>query len=179
MTVIRIVEEKTKKISFGKVAFPPYQQKKRACKVEIELGLRTMSDGTTRFSICGSIWNHTHTDIYSGGQNDETIRSLIKDGELSATPILLEVLELWDKYHLNHLRPGTPEQEEAVQQGFETGAIKRFQKESFYDQAVRHLKSVGLYEVQHEGKPYRYGSAWICSSIPEKDLKRIQEIMEG
>ena len=178
MKIIRIVEEKTKKLSFGKVAFPPYQ-KKRACKVEIKLSLISMSDGTTRFSACGSIWNHKRTDIYSGGQNDETIKSLIKEGELSVTPILLEVLELWDKYHLNHLHPGTPEQEEAVQQGFETGAIKRFQKESFYEQAVRYLKSVGLYEVQHNGKPYRYGSDWIYSQIPEKDLKRIQEIMEG
>ncbi len=178
MKVIRIVEEKVKKISFGKVAFPPYQ-KKRACKVEIELGLTTMSDGTTRFSACGSIWNHKRTDIYSGGQNDETIKSLIKEGELSASPLLLEIIELWDKYHLNYLKPGTPEQEEAVQKGFETGAIKRFQKESFYDQVVRYLKSVGLYEVQHEGKPYRYGSDWIYSQIPEKDLKRIREIMEG
>lgn len=154
-------------------------KRKKACKVEIKLNLTVMSDGTTRFSVCGSIWNHKRTDIYSGGQNDETIKSLIKEGELSASPLLLEILELWDKYHLNYLRPGTPEQEEAVQQGFETGAIKRFQKESFYEQAVRYLKSVGLYEVQHNGKPYRYGSDWIYSQIPEKDLKRIQEIMEG
>ncbi|CAM3441198.1 hypothetical protein [Helicobacter labetoulli] len=178
MKVIRIVEKKTKKISFGKVAFPPYQ-KKRACKVELELGLTTMSDGSVRFSVCGSIWNHLHTDIYSGGQNDETIRALIKEGELSASPLLLEILELWDKYHLNDLKPGTPEQEEAVQQGWELGAIKRFQKESFYEQACAYLKSVGLYEVQYNGKPYRYGSAWIYSSIPPKDLKRIKEIMEG
>ena len=178
MRIINIVEEKTKKISFGKVAFPPYQ-KKKSCEVEIEINLTTMSDGTTRFSACGSIWNHTHTDIYSGGQNDETIKALIKEGELQASPLLLEIIELWGKYHLNYLKPGTPEQEEAVQKGFELGAIKRFQKESFYEQAVRHLKSVGLYEVQHEGKPYRYGSDWIYSQIPEKDLKRIKEIMEG
>ncbi len=170
MKIIRIVKEKTKKISFGKVAFPPYQ-KKRSCEVEIELSLTTMSDGRIRFSICGSIWNHLHTDIYSGGQICRTIKSLAKNGEIKASPLLLEIIELWDKYHINDLCPGTPKQEEAVRQGFETGAIKRFQKESFYDQAVRYLKSVGLYEVQYEGKPYRYGSGWIHSSIPEKDLK--------
>lgn len=90
MTTINIVEEKNKKISFGKVAFPPYQNRK-ACKVELEL--TTMSDGSVRFSVCGSIWNHLHTDIYSGGQNDETIRALIKEGFLEASPLLLEVLE--------------------------------------------------------------------------------------
>lgn len=173
-----IVKEKNKKLSFGKVAFPPYQMKK-SCEVELELGLTTMSDGTTRFSVCGSIWNHTHTDTYTCGQIDGTIKSLIKEGELEASPLLLEIVELWDKYHLNYLCPGTSEQEKAVQKGWELGAIKKFQKESFYDQAVRYLKSVGLYEVQHEGKPYRYGSGWIYCSIPEKDLNRIQEIMEG
>lgn len=178
MTVIKIIEEKNKRLSFGKVAFPPYQ-KRKSCEVELELSLTKMSNGTTRFSVCGFIWNHTHTDIYSGGQIDETIRALIKEGELEASPILSEVLELWSKYHLNHLCPGTPEQEEAVQKGWELGAIKKFQKESFYEQACAYLKSVGLYEVQHEGKPYRYGSDWIYSQIPKKDLKRIQEIMEG
>ena len=138
-----------------------------------------MSDGTTRFSICGYIWNHLHTNIYKGGQIDETIKALIKEGELEASPFLLEVLELWDKYHLNYLCPGTPEQEEAVQNGFESGAIKRFQKESFYEQMCAYLKSVGLYEVQHEGKPYRYGSGWIYRQIPQRDLNRIQEAMKG
>ncbi len=176
--MIEIVEEKSKKILFGKVAFPPYQMKK-SCEVELELRLTAMSDGTTRFSVSGSIWNHTHTDTYSCGQNDESIKALIKEGELEASPLILEVLELWDKYHLNHLCPGTPEQEEAVQKGFETGAIKKFQKESFYEQAVAYLKSVGLYEVQHGGKPYCYGSGWIHKQIPQRDLKRIQEIMEG
>jgi hypothetical protein len=67
---------------------------------------------------------------------------------------------------------GTPEQEAAVKVWKEQG--NRYE----YKAICEMLKDLGLYEVEYNGKPYRYGSGWLYQPIPEADLQRIREIMK-
>ena len=39
------------------------------------------------------------------------------------------------------------------------------------------LRGLGLYEVEVDGKPYKYGHSWLYRAIPEGDLDRINEII--
>jgi len=79
-----------------------------------------------------------------------------------------ELLSFWKRYHLNDMKAGTPEQEKALDS-------KKFQKiwekakkegKSHYDIACDYLKKLNLYEVDHEGKKYRYGTAWLKEKLP-------------
>lgn len=171
-------------IDFGKIAF---YGKARINRVTVDLELRekggeaifTIDPATKErnytgehtpkyleLSICGDIWNKTNTDIFCGGQCLDTIAEFVK------TPLFKEIYRFWKLYHLNGMHAGTPEQEAAIEAWEAQG--NRYD----YTKACEHLKSVGLYEVELNGKPYRYGSAWLHQDIPEADLARIKEIIE-
>ena len=47
-----------------------------------------------------------------------------------------------------------------------------------YDESCNYLKSLGLYEVMHEGKPYKYGTGWLYEPIPADDLAKIKNLFE-
>ena len=126
------------------------------------------------FTASGNIWNHCHSNIYSGGQNLDEIAKYIK------TPLFQKIHTLWEKYHLNGLHAGTPEQEEAI------AAWKAEGNKYDYNKACEMLKNCGLYEVplnanligtrKADGEPYRYGHGWVISNIPEKDLEEIKKL---
>lgn len=63
-----------------------------------------------------------------------------------------------------------PEQEQVLVSVDLLGANK-------YIQACEYLKSVGLYEVVHEGETYKYGHGWIYSPIPEQTLQEIKQFI--
>ena len=83
----------------------------------------------------------------------------------------MEIYRFWKLYHLNGMHAGTEEQEAAIEAWKAQG--NRYE----YGKACEHLKSIGLYEVEYNGKPYRYGHGWLHREIPEADLARIQEII--
>ena len=126
------------------------------------------------FTASGNIWNHYHSNIYSGGQNLDEIAKYIK------TPLFQKIHTLWEKYHLNSLHAGTPELEEAIMKWEAEG------HEYDYEKACEMLKSCGLYEVplnvdligtrRADGKPYKYGHGWVIFNIPEKDLEEIKKL---
>lgn len=127
------------------------------------------------FAASGRIWNHLHTDIYSGGQNLDEIAKYIK------APVFHEVYDFWKKYHLNGMNAGTPEQEAAVAEWEAAG--NRYD----YDAACEMLKQRGLYEVplrndligtrKADGQPYRYGHGWVIAPIPADDLAKIKALL--
>ena len=80
------------------------------------------------------------------------------------------IKELWHKYHLNDMHAGTPEQEESLKK-------ENLLSANDFEKACEYLKSIGLYEVEYEGKPYRYGSGWLHFPIPKKDLEKIHLIL--
>jgi hypothetical protein len=82
------------------------------------------------------------------------------------TPALVSKFrKVWDQWHLNDMKAGSPRQEAALKEWLSSGA--RYD----YAAACEMLKSKGLLEDQdyiHEGKPYRYGSAWLRAKLPSE-----------
>jgi hypothetical protein len=71
-------------------------------------------------------------------------------------------MKVWDRWHLNDMRAGTLEQEQAIREWKEKG------NKYTYQTACEYLKSVGLYEVNDEGKTYKYGYEWKFEQVPSE-----------
>ena len=157
-----------KTISFGKVDYTGTGR--RRYPVEVEIRLRDGEHGPV-FTASASVWNHIHTDIVMGGQCLDYMDQL---PELHDNPVFAEILDLWRKYHLNDMHAGTEEQEDAVK-AWRAEHGGRYD----YEQEREHLKSVGLYEVELDGVPYRYGTRWLYREIPAPDLDRIRALFSS
>lgn len=144
-----------KVFNFGKIA---YDGNGKINTVTVEVELR--GDDKPVLSICGNIWNSTCTDILCGGQCLDKLLPHFKNNTK-----FKEIYRLWKLYHLNDMHAGTEAQEEL---------LKKYNTRG-YAKACELLKKYNLYE----DKGYRYGSAWLYRPIPENDLKKIIEIIEG
>ena len=168
--VVKIVKKQEKKISFGKIA---YQNKdsRRINEFVVTICMIDYSDGSKCFSAMGGIWNASKTDYKICGQmlDIPELLQLEKNNKLFA-----EIKRLWKTYHLNAFNAGTQEQSKALAEEYERTGIKLD-----FDQQCDFLKSKGLYEVQHNGKPYRYGSDWIKNPIPQQDLDKIYALINS
>ena len=152
-----------REIDLGKIA---YYSKRKIHPVTVEVSLSLGNKPC--FSVCGNIWNSKKTDILCGGQCLDTIAEYID------TPLFNEIYRLWKAYHLNDMHSGTEEQEAELDR-WHSGSDRYS-----YEDDVKHLKDVNLYEVQYDGKPYKYGSGWLYRPIPEDDLSIIKKIiMDG
>lgn len=153
MTIKRIIK-------FGKVDYT--NSGKKNCMVDLEVELRDTTKGP-ELSIRGDIWNPSHTDIYCCGQCLDEIAKYKGDN-----PLFKELYQYWKDYHLNGMHAGTFEQEQALKKAVIVG----------YDEACEYLKSINLYEVEYNGKPYKYGHGWLYQALPENVLSRITEIIK-
>lgn len=189
----------TRKIDFGKIA---YEGKKKTNAVVLEINLRNADTDKPTFSVCGAVWNSRHKDWVAGGQCLDTIAPYFKDDRLYNL-----ILDLWNKYHLNDMNAGTPEQtkclkdheseKNTIRDELRNAAWKKVQIEfGFTDRMYEDwknshtsewdnytvdceiLKRNGLYEVDLDGKPYKYGHGWLYRAIPENDLKKIRAILD-
>ena len=88
-----------KTIRLGKVDFHGHGRKDCLATVEYEL-----TDAGS-FTMSAAIWNHLETDIYCGGQCVDEVASYFPDDKK-----LKRMVEVWQRWHLDGLRPGTPEQ---------------------------------------------------------------------
>ena len=149
-------------ISFGKIDW--YDRGRRDCRVTVELRL-TESDKGPCFAAAADVWNPQGTDIVCGGQCFEALVPFIPD------PAFQEIVRLWRSYHLNDMHTGTPEQEAEVKRWLDG---RRYS----YLAACEHLREVGLLTVEHEGKPYTYGTGWLYEPIPADDLAQIRHIID-
>ena len=71
---------------------------------------------------------------------------------------------IWDEWHLNHIKAGTPVQENYLKQHGLRGKV--------YSEKCEALKSVGLYEVTLEdGTLYEYGTKWLTREVPQDVLE--------
>lgn len=141
-------------ISFGKIDW--YGHGRHDCRVEVELRLEDTDQGAV-FAACAG--------IVCGGQCFDELLPLIPD------PTFHALVDMWRRYHLNDMHAGTPEQE---------AEVKRWLGARPYDYtAVReHLREVGLLTVEHNGKPYTYGTGWLFEPIPANDLAWIRSVIE-
>ena len=156
-----------KKFDFGKIDYSGKGRK--AYAVDLEVELREDAFGRPTFSVCGDIWNTKHTDIVCGGQCLDEIAKYVH------TPQFKFLYSMWKKYHLNDMKAGTPEQEEAIKQWEEAG------NKYDYKEACKYLESIGLYEVEYHAPEfngmYKYGHAWLYKNIEPEDLDKILEVM--
>lgn len=177
-----------KTFNFGKIDY--IDRGNKDCDVDVTIRLEERSgekifdkDGNftgnycnkyVEFTASGNIWNNRHSDIYSGGQNLDEIAKYIQ------TPLFQKIYTFWEKYHLNGMHAGTPEQEKAVAEWKAKG------NKYDYTKVCEMLKQCGLYEVplnanlvgtrKADGKPYKYGRGWVIFNIPEKDLEEIKNL---
>lgn len=77
---------------------------------------------------------------------------------------------VWERNHLNDTNAGTPEQ---------TALIEKWKSEGNkddYTAVCEFLKSIDMYEVEVDGKPYKYGTSWLYREISKEDLEFIQSL---
>lgn len=162
--------ERARNFNFGKV--DGYGNGRKTCAVEVEITLGEDRDGKPTFSASADVWNNLHTDIIMGGQClDELNERFYKIRHNSK---FKEILDLWHKYHLNDLTPGTPEQMACIR----VHKDEIDESLGFYTKELKLLEKYGLDVVEYKGKPYKYGTAWLTTEIPEADLQRIKALFE-
>lgn len=153
----------TKTFDIGKIDYYGRGRKINPVTVEVEL---TEKDGKPCFSAMAMVYNQTKTDTVAGGQCLDSIAKRTKNKQFA------EIYRLWKLYHLNDMHAGTIEQEKAIEDWESKG------NSYDYTSVCDYLKSVGLYEVEHNGELYKYGHGWIYWDIPEDDLKAIKALFD-
>ena len=151
-----------KTIQFGKVDYT--NNGKKNCLVEVEINF----DGT-KFSASGTIWNHLKTDCYCAGQILDEIKELIPNNKL-----FNQIHNIWKKYHLNDMTAGSPKQVEYLK------TIQKPDDAEFYTWECEQLKKVNLLHDEsylYDGKPYKYGSAWLTTEIPTEVKQEINNLI--
>jgi hypothetical protein len=190
----------SRKINFGKIDAEGRGRKINSVDLVIEL--RNADTNKPEFSVCGDVWNGRHTDIVQGGQCIDSIDKFFKNDRLYK---LIE--NLWKKHHLNSMHAGTVEQENClkdfaseketirnelrnnawnkakIEYNYPENHFKEWQnwngsKWDSYTVDCELLKRHGLYEVEVDGKPYKYGHSWLYRAIPESDLNKIRAILD-
>ena len=153
-----------KTFNLGKIAL--YGKRKiNLVTLDIELNEK---EGKPVFSASAMVWNSKKTDCLMGGQClDDLYKNFIA---IRNNKIFKNVYKFWKLYHLNDMHAGTIEQEKAIKDWENKG------NKYDYTAACEYLKSINLYEVEYNGKPYKYGHAWLYQAIPENDLKEIKAL---
>ena len=80
-------------------------------------------------------------------------------------------LDIWNRWHLNDMNAGTPEQMEFVRN------YRKNHARPSYDELCDALKNAGLYEiVQADGTLYKYGHAWLFEPVPTDVLQFLDSL---
>lgn len=118
------------------------------CRFYIDI---TLEDG--RLSMCGN-W-------HSCGQNadDLTNESLIPAEGFEYSDVL-KIQSIWNRWHLNDMRAGTPKQEDFIREW-------KLTHQYDYTKACDALAEVGL--LYDNG--YKYGSSWLKEELPTEIIK--------
>lgn len=153
-----------KSFTFPKVAYTSTRRVNLPV-IEMELSYKDNDMSKPELSICGELWNATHTDIIMGGQCLDEMSKLCG---LRSNTLFKKLHRLWKLYHLNGLTAGTVKQEQALDDARKSG--KRL---CSYEDSCKYLESVGL--LEDDG--YKYGSSWLYREIPEDDLKEIISLL--
>jgi|ERR1051326_1916842 hypothetical protein len=131
---------------------------------ELTIDLQPAAADARELSICAIIYRNGRD--YSAGQCRETVLSV-----LASHPAIADVkrlCELWERWHLNGMRPDTRVQREALKD-MEPAVYPQ----SHYDKACAHLEAKGL--LLDRG--YRYGSAWLSEPLPSDVVAEVESIV--
>jgi hypothetical protein len=144
---------------------------KQGGKVEARVSIE---DG--RLSISASSWNRSHSDIFCGGQLRERVLEEIRTFLIPRSFIEETFLPIWERWHLNDLRPGCEHQrteEWRTCDQYRHARGECFNKE-IKTRAEAEMLGRDRYaycEADMLGAPcpvcgYAYGSAWIREALP-------------
>lgn len=130
---------------------------KKLNRAEIEM---TFDPVHITLSISAGVWNRTGTDYLMGGQCVDEVAGFFPEN-----PTAQRLLKLWQRWHLNNLKAGSPAQEAWLQ----ANPVSYAYPKSHYEAACEALAAAGLnpdpsYLV--DGKPYAYGTRWLKEEIP-------------
>lgn len=84
---------------------------------------------------------------------------------------------VWERWHLNDMVAGSPAQMEFLR----ANPVKAVYPENHYDKAIAALTAAGLQpdpNYIHNGKPYRYGSAWLREELPQDVIDFLASLPE-
>lgn len=142
-------------------------------KLEIRLEER---DGHQCFALCGEVIDPKGRMVMGGQCLDEIFA--FKEMDPWRT-----LYGIWRDWHCNDLTPGSPKQEEAVRKWRERRRkAGTWHGGCDYDEACKMLEKKGLLvdrTFKYNGKPYKYGTAWLTRDIPEDTIKTIRAFMAG
>ena len=115
-------------------------------------------------SISGNIGNE------QAGQINDTLRQGLNDPDFDFKnkEAVKEILDIWDKHHLNDLKAGTRKQETALKNW------KERPSGSSYSEDVEYLKSKKIYN----DNGYKYGSAWLVGDIPKDIIGKLDQAIK-
>lgn len=85
----------------------------------------------------------------------------------------LKLREIWDQWHLNDMQAGSPAQTAYLK------ANPIADRLNYYTKACEALTTAGINpdpNYLRDGKPYRYGSAWLKVEVPEDVLAWLQSL---
>lgn len=116
------------------------------------------------FSMSGTIWNALGTDCYQGGQCVDSIAEYFPDDSK-----LARMVRIWERWHLNDMKAGSPAQ---------MAWLESHPEIKGYDEKTAALAAAGLNPdpgYMHNGKPYKYGTAWLKETIPAEIIQEIRD----
>ena len=145
-----------KTINLGKIDY--LNNGKKNCEVVIKIELIEKEEGLV-LSIIGHIYNHIKTNSYAGGQCYDTISKFFPHNKK-----VQRIVEIWERYHLNDLRAGTPLQEKIIREWKEKG------NKYDYTKVCEMLMEKGVYIDNN----YKYGSKWLYEEIPQNIIEEIK-----
>jgi len=127
-----------------------------------------------RLSISGVEGPYSNGNCYgSCGQIHQSLNlnELIPAKEWNLE-LIKRFLNIWDEWHLNDLQVGSPEQEKYLDEN-------NLKKDYNFSKAKLVLEKAGLSPDEnyiHNGKPYRYGSAWLFKTVPIEIIEWLESL---
>jgi hypothetical protein len=163
MEYLTMTDRITKTIRLGTV--PNYNKRPMPifCQIEFDAG---------KLSITGVEGPKANGDAHGGcGQivmhMDQDYRHEIDLAPGWTRTMVKQFIEAWDRWHLNDMVAGSP----AQMAWLRDNPIIAVYPESHYEKACNSLAEAGLNpdpNYAHNGKPYKYGSAWLREEIPSE-----------
>ena len=127
-----------------------------------------LKDG--KFSVSATLCKED--EEIARGQCFSTILSEVP--ELVKNDLFMEIVDLWNTYHLNDLHSGTMKQEGYLAMYSKWHGVNLLNADN-YKEACEVLKSAGLFE----DNGVKYGHIWVKWELPTSVVNRIKKIVEG
>ena len=142
----------------------------RNCAAYLTWDLNEGENGI-EFSMSGEVWNRIKTDCIMGGQCCDELGRLF-----SHVPRVSRMVEIWNKYHLNGMNAGTPEQIKALEeekQKVVDRALGLPNPERFFYNLERRELNLHIIGTAAGLKESDYYS-WCCHVLKERGLYRVR-----